>query len=396
MPATNTDTSYGSVTRTFHWLIALAILTLLPLGIVTNDLPEATGDEQALKAGLFQLHKTLGVLVFFVASARILWALTQTRPVPLHPSRRAEGFLAAIIHWLIYISLVFVPLTGWIGHAATTGFAPIWWPFGQGLPFVPKSEGLADVLSGLHSLFGYLLGVCVLLHIAGALKHQFVDRDATLLRMWSGRPAGRGRHERSIAPPLTATAIYVAALGIGATVGLFAPVEEGTAAPTLADVASEWQVTDGTLGLTVTQFGSDVSGRFDDWTAAITFDPDIRDAVAGAVDAAISIPSLTLGSVTEQALGEDYLSAAAFATATYDGQILHANDGYSSYGFLTVRDREAALDFPLDLAVNGDTATLTATVPLDRRDFGVGPADQDGTVAFPVTIDIALTATRGD
>ena len=50
-----------------------------------------------------------------------------------------------------------VPLSGWIGHAATTGFAPIWWPFGQGLPFVPESETVAHLFAGIHEVFTKVL-----------------------------------------------------------------------------------------------------------------------------------------------------------------------------------------------------------------------------------------------
>ena len=72
-------------TKTFHWLTALLILTLIPLGWYANQLPFDTGAELAFKAQLFSYHKTLGVAAFFVALLRILWALTQPKPAPLHP-----------------------------------------------------------------------------------------------------------------------------------------------------------------------------------------------------------------------------------------------------------------------------------------------------------------------
>ncbi len=192
MSAQNTARTYGSVTRAFHWSIALLIVTLIPLGLVANRLPFDTGAQLALKGAVFQVHETLGIFVFIIAAARIRWAMTQTRPVPLHPERRAESFLADLVHWLLYASLVLVPLTGWIGHAATEGFAPIWWPLGQGLPFVPKSDAVAHTFASLHIVFGRVLIIVLLLHIAGALKHHLIDRDATLRRMWRGADAGSG------------------------------------------------------------------------------------------------------------------------------------------------------------------------------------------------------------
>ena len=142
--------SYGTVTKTFHWLTALLILTVIPLGVIANELPYETNEELALKAWLFSLHKTLGVALFFAALVRIFWALSQPKPALLNSEKPVEGFLAGLVHWMLYASLVGVPLSGWIGHAATTGFAPIWWPFGQSLPFVPKDEAVAHVFSWLH------------------------------------------------------------------------------------------------------------------------------------------------------------------------------------------------------------------------------------------------------
>ena len=151
MPATNTTARYGSVAKTFHWLTALGILAVIPLGIIANDLPYDTAEQLADKAWLFSLHKTVGVTLFFVALARILWALSQPKPAPLHPDRGVETLLAEIVHWLLYGSLVLVPLSGWVHHAATEGFAPIWWPFGQNLPLVPESLTLSETAAGLST-----------------------------------------------------------------------------------------------------------------------------------------------------------------------------------------------------------------------------------------------------
>ena len=130
MTARNTATRYGAVAKTFHWLTALLILTAIPLGLIAGDMAHdlAPGDSAALArvATLFSLHKTLGVAAFLAALLRILWAVAQPRPGLPNGDRRAEAFLAALIHWALYGALVIVPLSGWVHHAAQTGFAPIW------------------------------------------------------------------------------------------------------------------------------------------------------------------------------------------------------------------------------------------------------------------------------
>ncbi|MEM9581134.1 MAG: cytochrome b/b6 domain-containing protein, partial [Pseudomonadota bacterium] len=167
MSAQNTATSYGSVAKSFHWIVALGIVTLIPLGIIANGMAFDTSEALARKAWLFSLHKTIGVTIFFVALARIAWAISQPKPAPLNPERKLEHFMAELVHWLLYGSLVLVPLTGWIHHASTAGFAPIWWPFGQNLAFVPKNETLAATTAGLHIVFERVLAASVILHIAG-------------------------------------------------------------------------------------------------------------------------------------------------------------------------------------------------------------------------------------
>jgi hypothetical protein len=87
--------------------------------------------------------------------------------------------------------MLIVPLSGWVHHAATTGFAPIWWPFGQSLPFVPVDATVAATAGAMHWLFTKILAASILLHVAGALKHHLIDRDATLRRMLPGHVLGR-------------------------------------------------------------------------------------------------------------------------------------------------------------------------------------------------------------
>ena len=113
-----TTTAYSRTTRAFHWLTAVLLLAIIPLGLVANDAPFGTDAEIARKILLFSLHKTLGIAIFIVALARIAYASTQTNPAPLHPDRIAETLLANIVHWLLYLSLVLVPLSGCISHAA--------------------------------------------------------------------------------------------------------------------------------------------------------------------------------------------------------------------------------------------------------------------------------------
>ena len=220
MQLTNTAGNYGLIARSFHWLMALLILSMIPLGKWANVAPFTNDAEFARKFMLFSIHKTLGVTLFGLALLRILWAIWQPKPGVLHPDRKAENFTAAVVHWVLYSALVLVPLTGWIEHAAIPGLAPIWWPFGQSLPFVTASEWMFNTFSALHRAFGKVLILAILLHVAGALKHQLVDKDATLRRMWTGdarltaapKPA-------SMVPLAMAMLVWMVAIGLGVMFG---------------------------------------------------------------------------------------------------------------------------------------------------------------------------------
>lgn len=387
--------TYDTVTKTFHWLTALLIFTVIPLGAIANRLPYETNEQLAFKAQLFSFHKTLGIIVFAVALARIIWALTRTKPAPLHPDRKAETMLAELVHWLLYISLVAVPLTGWIHHAATEGFAPILLPISQDLPLVPNDESIAKLFAGLHWVWSKIMVGAILLHVAGALKHQFIDKDITLKRMWFGASPtqAQGAHEGSLVAPLAALVIYAAATGAGAAAGMYA-AKTDVAQVSLQDVSSEWTVTEGNIGLTVTQLGSPVAGSFEDWTSAITFD-ETATGILGTVETTISIGSLKLGSVTNQALGADFFNAEAFPTAVFVGNIVADEDRYLAEGTLTIKGITTPLSLPFTLTIDSDTAEMAGSVTLDRRTFQIGQSMNDeSNLAFAVAVDITLTATR--
>ena len=393
MSRSNTNHSYGSVAKTFHWLTALLIITLIALGIIANGMAYDTSEQLARKAFLFSMHKTLGVTMFFVALARIGWAFKQPKPNGLHPERKAESWLAETIHWLLYGSLVIVPLTGWIHHAASTGFAPIWWPFGQNLPFVAKSESTSELFAGFHIIFERVLAASILLHVAGALKHHFVDKDATLRRMWFGAsnaPKTTGEHS-TILPLGSALIAWAAALFIGTAIGVFEHGDQAQETAALETVASDWTVQSGAISIKIDQFGNEVTGSFEDWTAAITFDPDTG---LGTTEVTIAITSLTLGSVTSQALGPDFFDTATFPTAVFTADLTPTADGHMASGTLQIRDKTLPIEMPFALSTADGVTSIQAMTTLNRLDFDIGKGMGDeSSLKFPVDVQITLTAT---
>ena len=389
----NTATRYGVVARGFHWIIAVLVLVDLALGVIGDQIPRNADTVDWLKT-LYSTHKTIGVTVLALAVLRVIWALTQTRPVPLHPDRRAETLAAETAHWLLYGAIFILPLSGWVMHSAEVGFAPIWWPFGQNLPFVPKSEAVAETAATVHWAASVVLGLTVFAHIGGAMKHTLLDRDGTLARMLFGKPAGKadaGHHAKALT---FATTIAIWAVVIGGALAVLAPETQAEAGvQTPLDTASGWVVQDGTLAITVTQSGAAVTGGFANWQAAIEYDPETG---MGQATAMIDTTSLTLGSVTTQAKGAEFFNTAEFTESRFEGVITRTEAAaHVATGTLLLVGQEVPVTLIFDLEITDGIATMQGSATLDRRDFGMGAGYGDeSTVGFGVDVAISLTAQR--
>ena len=408
MPLTNTTRSYGTVAKSFHWLTVALVLTLWPLGWFANWWPYDTQAAFDTKFTLFSLHKTLGIALFAVAILRVIWAIVQPHPRLLNGENRLESLAAQTVHWVLYGAIIALPITGWIEHAASTGYAPILWPFGQGLPFIPKDVPLSVAFAHMHVALTWVILGAVGFHVAGALKHALIDRDGIMARMAFSRaeppepPQARGH---GALPALLAAGVFAVALTLPFLLEEDEPAETVAAEvtqPEASEPAEEpataptWTLQEGTIALTIQQMGQPVTGEFTDLTATITYDPEAEGPQKGAAEVTIRIPSLQLGSVAAQAQGPDFFDAEAHPTATYAGPIVEAEDGSLTLdGTLTVKDKSVSVPLPFTLQIDGDTATASGTTTVDRRDFQVGESMTDeNSLAFPVELTIEVEATR--
>ena len=178
---------YSRVAMLFHWLIAALILFNLYLGWRMNH-TEGLG-----KFTTFQLHKSIGISILVLSVLRLLWRLTH-RPPPYPATMRAwERAAAAATHWTFYALMIILPFTGWIVVSAsplnipTLLFKRIPLPhlgFIHDQPIATRTA-IDHNLGTTHVVLAYIFGALILLHIAAALKHQFVQRDGVLWRMLS-------------------------------------------------------------------------------------------------------------------------------------------------------------------------------------------------------------------
>ena len=171
--------SFGWVSRTVHWAMAAGIVAMLGLGLYIEEM------EPSLDTlWLYGLHKSVGLTLLALVVLRMLWHRISPPPAPLGGVAPWQMALARGAHLALYALMVAVPVTGWVGSAAT-GLDVVWW--GWTLPRVaPVSEAWSEAAFALHGgLTTALMGV-VALHVAGALWRQFGHGDGTLWRMLRG------------------------------------------------------------------------------------------------------------------------------------------------------------------------------------------------------------------
>jgi cytochrome b561 len=172
----NSVDHYGLVAIFLHWLIAISILGQIFLGWYMTTL-----EKNLTRLKLIGWHKEFGILILMLVTLRLFW-----RSINMAPSVKNltafERIVSRTVHWLLYVLMFAVPLSGWIMSSA------------KGLPvsffglfilpdLVSPDRDLGHQFEELHGWLAYGLLATIGLHVAGALKHHFINKDNILQRM---------------------------------------------------------------------------------------------------------------------------------------------------------------------------------------------------------------------
>ena len=189
---------YTKTAKFLHWLIAIAIFGMFALGWFMEGLPKEApkqmaydlfdwglftwqlSEEASPRTFYFNLHKSIGVTIFTLILFRIFWRLTHKAPALLASYKAWESKLAKNVHRLLYVLMVALPLSGAV-MAVASKYGIKWFglEFIGGLDNTPLREAFKDV----HEIVGLVILLIIIVHIAGALKHKFIDKDETLDRI---------------------------------------------------------------------------------------------------------------------------------------------------------------------------------------------------------------------
>jgi cytochrome b561 len=172
---------YDAVAISLHWAVAAAVICAFPLGVYVADLPHSP-----LRLELVAYHRWLGVTILGLACVRLAWRLARRPPALPASVPNWQRRAAAIAHGALYALVLAVPLSGWASSSAS-GEPVVYlglWPLPD---LVPRDETAASALKVVHRGLNFALLGVVIVHVAAAVKHQFVDRDGLLGRMLPAR-----------------------------------------------------------------------------------------------------------------------------------------------------------------------------------------------------------------
>jgi len=176
----NTEDHYGVIAILFHWSMALIVIGLAALGLYMVTLPDVGFN--TTKIMLILYHKEFGMLVLGLLATRLAWRVTHILPQLVAHLPDWQQIAARFVHLSFYALMFALPITGWLMSSAASIPVSFFGLFT--LPdFVPRDEYLFRQLIDIHKWLGYVLIVFIFVHAGAALRHHFLLKDDTLLRM---------------------------------------------------------------------------------------------------------------------------------------------------------------------------------------------------------------------
>jgi cytochrome b561/polyisoprenoid-binding protein YceI len=429
-----TPTQYSTTAKILHWLIALALAFQLSLGWRLEDL-----DKGAAQFWGFQLHKSVGITILLLTLARVAIRFWHPRPALPADSKWAQR-LAKFVHGALYAVMLGGPLTGWA--IVSTGkikfptliFGVIPWPH------LPLPNALHEPLEEMHELLAFVGALLILLHVAGALRHQFGQGENLLGRMVPGLSGVSISKSKAAIGAGLAIAAFIGAMALAKMMPApvapevapaaaaqpgFAPAiappakldadgdepaeaeeikpeevgtkEKETSAAEQPIPLTNWQVAKGgKLGFTSNWSGTPINGSFGRWDADIKFSPAML--AQSAVKVSVDLASVnTADSQRDEMLQSDtFFNTAAHPKAVFTAtSFTHkGGDKYTAAGTLNLHGQSRPVALNFSLKIDGGTARVSGSTSFNRTSFGVGTGDYAATdqIADPVRVSFSFTA----
>lgn len=407
---------YSKAAILLHWTIAAALAFQISLGWRMEDM--AKGPELFW---VVQLHKSVGITILLLTLARIAIRFTVRRPAP-ELDGRWQRALAGAVHFGLYAVMLGGPLTGWLivstsrTPVPTLLFGVVPWP---DLPVTGRD--LHELAESAHGVIAWLLVGLFLLHVAGAVRHQWLLRQPLMERML---PFARTRVmvlpmflgmvalflaalvAAKLVGPGQAAAVPAAEPAPPAVVAVPPPAEpappvenavEATENETAAMIeVPRWTVAPGgRLGFRARWGGTPIDGSFAGWTSDIRFDPAALDR--SSIRVTVDLASATSGDAQRDVSlqSADFFDTASHPKAMFVSNTISAagRNRYRARGTLDLKGAKRPVTLDFTLAITGDRAKVSGATTLDRTAFGVGLGEWASTTAIPADVAVDFTFT---
>lgn len=177
----NSPKHYTRTAQTLHWVMAIIFIAAWLIGFYSGNFLSYDVDG-SFKGDVITLHKNIATTIIFLVLIRIFWRYTH--PTPALPDNMSPNmkYLAHVAHWMLYLMLLALPITGCLFSWSAGHPAPVAYLFN--LPtLVAENPKLMAVVKPLHIWLSWAAGLLVAGHILAALKHHFIDKDGVLESM---------------------------------------------------------------------------------------------------------------------------------------------------------------------------------------------------------------------
>lgn len=173
----DTPNSFGLGSILLHWIIAFTIIGMYALGLYIDTLTYYDPEYQTIPAW----HKSIGMTLVLLIVLRILWRVINRTPKPI-PQPKMLLSITKAIHLLLYLLPVITLASGYM--ISTADGRPIsvfnWFD----VPALPALiDNQEDLAGEVHYWVATLMVSLAGLHALAALKHHYINKDNTLIRM---------------------------------------------------------------------------------------------------------------------------------------------------------------------------------------------------------------------
>ena len=177
MTSTEPPSAYHPVSKLFHWLIVVMLAIEFIVGLLLHDMRRSI-----TPATLMSFHMSFGMLILAVMALRLLWRFVYPAPSHEPGMTRWQELASSWTHYLLYLSVILLPLTGWLLASA------FGWSVTIFSLFTLPSIIAPHIVTQRLALYAHVLtaaGVLALigLHMLAVLYHHFIRKDKVLHRM---------------------------------------------------------------------------------------------------------------------------------------------------------------------------------------------------------------------